>query len=389
MKKAENNKIKIAAIKFGGLAAGGTEKALQTIMANLPKEQFEVDYFYCDAAPYFGSDYKHADTDPARLAYMKSKNVNLIKFNMMFKDVTKPTHPWLETNFWDLFDENKYDIIQSARAGHAEYPFTNINKTAQVDLITLPGMAERKQNVVKVVHISQFQADTWMRAGGEPGKVEIIPLFDELKEKGTVNLRKQLKINDDVMVYGLHQRDDDGIFSQVPLFAYSRIETDKTAFILLGGSKKYVEQAKELNIKNFYHLEHTGDSEVINEFLNTLNVYAHGRADGETFSLAIAEAMYHGLPIVSHTAPAMGHKETIGSAGYVAESMDQYVALLQQLITDKMLYEKLSKNAESRFKEFLSLEKNIEKWVKIYTDVLAKKKEDDMPAEEFWENMWQ
>ena len=44
--------IKIAFIKFGGMAIGGTEKVLQTIAAELPKDQFEVDFFYCDAAPY-------------------------------------------------------------------------------------------------------------------------------------------------------------------------------------------------------------------------------------------------------------------------------------------------------------------------------------------------
>ena len=43
--------IKIAFIKFGGMANGGTEKYLQTIAAHLPKDEFEVDFFYCDAAP--------------------------------------------------------------------------------------------------------------------------------------------------------------------------------------------------------------------------------------------------------------------------------------------------------------------------------------------------
>ena len=45
-------KIKVAFIKFGGMANGGTEKYLQTIAAHLPKDEFEVDFFYCDAAPY-------------------------------------------------------------------------------------------------------------------------------------------------------------------------------------------------------------------------------------------------------------------------------------------------------------------------------------------------
>ena len=51
--------IKVAFIKFGGMANGGTEKYLQTIAAYLPKDEFEVDFFYCDAAPYIGLSLIH------------------------------------------------------------------------------------------------------------------------------------------------------------------------------------------------------------------------------------------------------------------------------------------------------------------------------------------
>ena len=36
------DKIKIAFIKFGGMAIGGTEKVLQTIAAELPKDEFII-----------------------------------------------------------------------------------------------------------------------------------------------------------------------------------------------------------------------------------------------------------------------------------------------------------------------------------------------------------
>lgn len=387
-KKAKSKKIKIAAIKFVGLASGGTEKAIQTVVANLPKEQFEVDYFYCGAVPYYGSDYKVPDTDPYRKAYMESKGINLIKFDLMFKDVTKPTHPWIETDFWEKFNESDYDIIFSARAGHAEYPFTEINEKPLVDLVTLPNMAERKSNSVKVVHISQFQANSWVQAGGDPGKIEIIPLFDELKPKSNKNLRERLELSDDLFIYGMHQRADDGIYSPVPLSAYQQVQNEKTAFVLLGGSKKYSQQANDLGLKNFIQLEHTGDGDVIDNFLNTLNAYTHGRADGETFSLAIAEAMYHGLPIVSHAAPAMGHVETIGNAGFVATTMEQYVDLMRQLNLDKPLHLKFSSNAINRFTQELSLEANMKKWVKIFSSIMKKKEEEKLSDEDFWNSQW-
>lgn len=381
-------KIKIAFVKFGGLAAGGTEKALQTIAANLPKDKFEVDYYYCDAAPYLGSDYKHGDTDPHRKAYMESKNINLIKFNVAFKDVRNPVHTWVDTNFWDLFQESKYDILQTGRSGHPEYPFTQLNNITQVDLITLPGMAERKPNVFKTVHISNFQANTWVQAGGDPDRVEIIPLFDELPKITTKNLRKQLKL-ENRFVYGFHQRDDDGIFSPVPLMAYKHVELEhenNVAFVLMGGSSKYKEQAAALELKNFHALPHSGDEKQIHEFLQTLDVYTHGRADGETFSLAIAEAMYHGLPVVSHIAPAMGHAETIGNAGLIAKQLDEYVGEMIKLKQDKTHYQTLSNNAKESFAKNLSLESNINKFVTLYTE--ACKFNVLVKSEDEWINEW-
>ena len=146
-------KIKVAFIKFGGMANGGTEKYLQTIAAHLPKDEFQVDFFYCDAAPYIGSDFKHLDTDESRVQYTESHGVNLIKFDVEFKDVTKPTHDWVNTNFFDLFNEDNYDVIQTGRSGHPEYPFIHINKTPIIDSIHLAGMGEDKANVYRTVLI--------------------------------------------------------------------------------------------------------------------------------------------------------------------------------------------------------------------------------------------
>ena len=117
-------KIKVAFIKFGGMANGGTEKYLQTIAAHLPKDEFQVDFFYCDAAPYIGSDFKHLDTDESRVEYTKSHGVNLIKFDVEFKDVTKPTHDWVNTNFFDLFNEDNYD-------GFPLSPYASSKKSAE------------------------------------------------------------------------------------------------------------------------------------------------------------------------------------------------------------------------------------------------------------------
>ena len=60
------------------MANGGTDKVLQTIDSELPKDLFIVDYYYCDSAPYIGSDFVHPDTDHSRVQYVKDNGFNVI-----------------------------------------------------------------------------------------------------------------------------------------------------------------------------------------------------------------------------------------------------------------------------------------------------------------------
>ena len=361
--------IKVAFIKFGGMANGGTEKVLQTIAAELPKDKFIVDYFYCDSAPYIGSDFVHPDTDPSRVQYVKDSGVNLIKFDVGFKDLRTSTHDWVDTNFWELFDEEKYDVIQTGRSGHPEYPFTLINKTPIVDSIHLSGMAENKHNSIKTVLISNEQRDRWIMSGGPAEKAVIIPNPLKIPDVGEVNYREEFGWQDK-FIFGLHQRRDNHIFSPIPLEAYDEIEDDNTAFLLLGGSENYQKQAKDLGLKNFKHLPPVGELEPIHKFLNTLDVFAHGRSDGEQCSCAIIEAMSHGLPVISHTAPSMGQLEQIGDAGKVANSYQEYSEVMVDMIDDKNYYNKCAQNSKKRYNEIYKLESIIKKYADIYEGVV-------------------
>ena len=361
--------IKVAFIKFGGMANGGTEKVLQTIAAELPKDKFIVDYFYCDSAPYIGSDFVHPDTDPSRLQYVKDSGVNVIKFDVEFKDLRTATHDWVNTNFWELFDEEKYDVIQTGRSGHPEYPFTLINKTPIVDSIHLSGMAENKHNTIKTVLISKEQRDRWIMSGGPADKAVIIPNPLRIPDVGDINYREEFGWQDK-FIFGLHQRRDNHIFSPIPLEAYDEIEDDNTAFLLLGGSENYQKQAKDLGLKNFKHLPPVGELEPIHKFLNTLDVFAHGRSDGEQCSCAIIEAMSHGLPVISHTAPSMGQLEQIGDAGKVTNSYQEYSEVMVDMIDDKNYYNKCAQNSKKRYNEIYKLESIIKKYADIYEGVV-------------------
>jgi len=364
-------KTKVAFIKYSGLSSGGTEKYLQTIAAHLPKDRYEVDYYYCDATPYIGSDFVHMDTDPIRVQYLRKNGVNPIKFNVGYKDVRYPTHEWVDTDFWSVFDEKRYDIIQTGRAGHPEYPFYKIKHTPIIDSLHLSGGVDNQFNISRVVHICKWNADKWIRSGGDAKRAVVIYPPVEILSYAKNDLRSELRLNGK-FIFGFHQRDDDAIFSPIPLKAFSLIKEDRCHFIVMNGSSLYKKQAQELGIKNITFLEKAPDMGGVYDFLETLDVYAHGRKDGEINSSAIAEAMYFGLPIISHMSDVNnGHVETIGNAGKVVRDEFEYVDEMERLLTDRGYYNEISEKAIERFKKKYELSGQIGKILQLYEEVLS------------------
>jgi len=375
-------KYKIAFIKFGGLSAGGTERWLQTMAANIDRSKFDIDYFYCDSAPYVNSDYKAPDTDIYRKKYMEKHKVNLIKFHVSAKDITKPNHPWIDTDFWEVFDESKYDLIQTAKAGHPEYPFTEMNNKV-VEYITLSGMVDNSKNIVKSISLSYWTKNKWLQLGGNPKKADVVYIpVEEPCTKETYN--KELKIPKDAIVCGFHQRNDNFIFSRIQLDAIKKLNNSNIHIIIFGGGDNYKIQAKKIKLKNINFLPHTGDSKIISKFLNTLDIYTHGRSDGETFGTVLAEAMIHGKPCISHYVKhgANAMEETIGPAGYVVSSVDEYVLILKKMINDKKLRISLGYAGLMYARANYSISKTTKKLENIWIDLLKK----DIISTKFKEN---
>ena len=361
---------KIAFIKFGGLSSGGTEVSFQNVAKSL-SEKFSVDYYYCDSAPYIGSNWVHPDTDKDRQIFLEISKVNLIKFEVGFKDVTTKTHDWVETNFWEKFNEDDYSLLFITSAGHPEYPFHKIKKIPIVNIVTVNGGVNNQENIIKTILISKNSAETWINQGGNQNKISIIPLCREPIMRSNENYRSELKINDK-FVFGFHQRSDDSIFSEVPLKAFKRIENEKNMFFLLGGSKLYEEQSKDLSIKNFIKLQPTADVKVLDKFLNTLDVFTHGRKYGETMGLVLTEAMSYNLPLISHRAESNAQEEVIGPAGKVfnRKNVFSYSREMLKLQNNYKYYQTISKNSNLRFKNNYSHEIIIKKYLEIVEDII-------------------
>lgn len=361
--------MKLAFIKYAGMAAGGVEKYLQTLAVHLPKDLFEIDFYYTDDTPLIGNSFVHPATSPERIEYMKKNNINLIKVDCAARDDRQGQYSrWVDTNFFDIFDASKYDLVQTGRGGYIEFPFNQMATSRFIDSIHSQGNegVELRDNIIKTVLISKTQADQWVKNGGDKNKIEIIPTLVEVPPKKTSTLRSVLGIDENVFVYGMHQGNREDIFSTVPLAAYSRIESDDTCFVMLGGANQYKKQAEELNLKNCYFLDFNANVEDINDFVEGLDVFAHGRLDGEVCSAAIIEALYHAKPCVSHPALNNGHLEQLSGCGIICKSVEDYASSMVELKNNKEYYKFLSTQSLTKWEEVYKMEKCIERYIKIY-----------------------
>lgn len=351
------DKIKIAFIKWDGLTAGGTEKWLHTVAVSLDKSKFEIDYYYC------------GEEDLNKKQLLLENGIKLIKFNLSGR--IEPYGKWLDTDFWQKFDEGKYDLIHAAKAGPKEYPFYLFSKPV-VEFVALDAGVDHSKNIFYSFHPSAWQRNKWIEMGGKEKRSGIVPVGINLPTTDK-DLREELNISKFAIVAGYHQRVDDRTYSDIPLNSFKQIEKDNYYFVLLGGSDKYREQARELGIKNIIFIDHNSDKNYISMFLNTLDIFAHGRRDGETFGTVFAEALIHSKPCLSHKSDfSNAHRETMASHGLWAENQEEYTQKLKELFENKELREKLAEGA----KEFAIKNYMIDNFISIVEDIYNKASED-------------
>lgn len=329
---------------------GGTEKYLQTIAIICKQAGHEVDFYYTNAAPILRSAWQHPDNNEDRIKIVKSHGINLIP---IFVESRLRNH-WNGSDFFEKFDESKYDVLITAGNGESEYPY---NELKNIPIIhTVHGEHPFNQdNIKKSVILCEWQASKWLGNGGDKSKLEIIPSIVWVPESHPRDFRKRHNIPSGAFVYGFHQRPDESIALTLSLEAFSRIQSDNDYFAILGGSKKHRDAASLNGIKNVIFENATADPEAIHSFLDGLNVYAHSRADGEVCSACLVEALSHGLPIISHPAQNIGHYDQIDGCGKIANSVEEYA---KEMVNMQNIdyHDRLSNSAKSKYNTKYSYE---------------------------------
>lgn len=324
--------MRIAFCKYAGLAAGGTERYLQSLALLYKEAGHEIDYFYTNATPIEGTNWQHPDTCPARKELVESAGISTHLVSASRRRSAADGAAWVDTNFFDLFDESKYDRLVTAGDGRPEFPYTQLK---QVPIIhTVHGWhVYNAPNIHKSVLLCNWQANQWKANGGDQSKLEVIPSLIPIPEVESAGFRESVGIPADALVFGLHQAP--GVPSFVSLNAFSRVVRDNVYYVILGGDPQHRHFVQNRGIRNVVFLPVSG-VETVHAFLESIDVYAHCRRDGEVCSASLIEAMAHGKPIVSHRGDGtnMGHLEQIQGIGVVADTVDEYAAEMVRLLGD-------------------------------------------------------
>ena len=146
------------------------------------------------------------------------------------------------------------------------------------------------------------------------------------------NFKRFLGLNDRV-VLGRVGRSDRSIYSPKLLVAFLLFQrhVPNSTLIWIGASSQAKRDAVFLGIQDIIWVEALADQEDLSKWLNTMDIFCHVNKLGETFGNAVAEAMSHGLPVVSlrgSRSYPQAQEEVIGSSDAVTNSIRAFVAAL-------------------------------------------------------------
>lgn len=335
----------------------GTWRSHERILLNLNKEKFQPYVLY------------RPNADNNRLEYVIDKLGS--KYVIPFEASVEKTGPqqgysFKTSNFNEKIKEISPDIIHFARGGYYEWPF--IERIAPIQMETnIFGSKDNSQFLDYSVTICK--TITNLRGGSNSEIYNPIPL--PLNDRN--NLREDLKINNDCIVFGRIGRKDN--FHPVALNSLKKLKDRgiKFKYIILGACSSALRTIQNLDLKNeCIILEPTNDDYFIHKLHNTIDIFAHYRSDGECHSTAIAQALMYGIPVVSHFAGYNGQSETISDGGYVAKKEEDYVNFILNLINDKEFYKKISENAKKRGLDFEE-KKIVSLFEEIYINLIKSK----------------
>ncbi len=273
--------------------------------------------------------------------------------------------------FINIISHMKPFVLHRYAAGIPEWPFVeDIRKHVDNFISTAVfGNQDNTIQIERVLYVSQHLKNLT----GNGDKENHLVLRNSIEEPySTDDLREELDIPHDAFVFGRIGRDSDEIYHPINLYCYSKVETDKTYFVIVSPSNRCKEDIKKLKIKNYRFIDRTTSEERLSKFYNTIDVLAHARKDGECNPANVWEAAAHGKPVISHYGTTFnGHIETIQDSGFVVlpNDFDEYIRIMKGFISGDINYKFYSNKSKERWQKTCTPEIIAKKYLNILDEL--------------------
>jgi hypothetical protein len=285
----------------------------------------------------------------------------------------------------DVIDDNNIDILHVYRSGYKEFPEpgddVNVPHFVETNVF---GFLDPNPKVSKTLYMSKWlMEDSFKRMNMRCfawGQNRFDYVNNPVEMPYTDNKMKGL--DTDAIWLGRCGRPDNGIYNSVNVDAARllRLQGYDVRFLVVAPPSNMVDDLIAYEIP-FKMIEPTTDPLVLSQFYNSLNIYAHARADGETFGVNIAEAMIHGIPVVTHIAtpsvPGMGvfqsQTELVddGDTGLIVNNDPvEYSEALKKIIDNPGMTSRMCFNSIAKALREYHVDVCMEKLENIYREVV-------------------
>lgn len=352
------------------LGLGGTEKTCQLFMQFSNKEKFET----CLVHEQNGEltrleQFRHS----ANIAHATIYEVNSYS--------NKSPNP---SELRSAIKDFRPDIIHVYRSGFSEFPDNGIDIDVPNFIETnVFGSIDGNPRIDKTLFMSKWLMDNTLKG-------LIHPRFDFVNNPVEIpctsdGMRFEAEGIENAIIVGRVGRPDNGIYNAVHVEAVRllRLQGYDVRFLVVAPPENMLKDLIQAEIPH-YIVPPTCSQLILSQAYNTMDIYAHARADGETFGVNIAEAMMHGLPVVTHIAtpsfPGMGvfqsQKDLVsdGITGFVVTNDPVfYSEALKILIDNKDLRSRFGQAGAKKAFDNYEASVCVKKLEKIYEEVVREK----------------
>lgn len=181
----------------------------------------------------------------------------------------------------------------------------------------------------RYIYVSRWLSD---QNGGAPYVPHIVHLPEVEGD-----YRETLNLPPDALIVGRYGGFDQMDVPYTPNAIAKALDRNSNLYFLLMNTR-YI----GFDHPRVIYLEGTTDLEVKRAFMNTLNAFLHARTEGESFGLAVCEALLCDKPVITNLeCRDRHHIQVLGDKGFYYTSEDELATILAHFEPDGYKYSKL------------------------------------------------